>query len=118
MPKRLRIGLQLSSIDGGYKMEVFNAVNKYCEDADCDLIVFPGGARNSTPYLYQQTSIYRHINKNNLDSLIITSSKLFKQDEKFQEQEKSAEAVPVICVSEESKDMPCITSDFKNHTGN
>lgn len=94
-------------------MEVFNAVNKYCEDADCDLIVFPGGARNSTPYLYQQTSIYRHINKNNLDSLIITSSKLFKQDEKFQEQEKSAEAVPVICVSEESKDMPCITSDFK-----
>ena len=113
MGRRLRIGLQISSIDGGYKIEVFDAIKTYCEETNTDLIVFPGGSRNSGHFLYQQTSIYRHINKNNIDSLIVTSSSLLKQDQKFQEQEKSPQAVPVLCMSEDSKVMPCITSEFK-----
>lgn len=79
MAKRIRIGLQVSSIDSGYKMEVYNAITTYCAKSGYDVVLFPGGSKNSNVYAYQQTSIYSYINNKNIDALIIMSSQLLKQ---------------------------------------
>src|SRR5574344_1409521 len=113
MAKRIRIGLQVSSIDSGYKMEVYNAITTYCAKSGYDVVLFPGGSKNSNVYAYQQTSIYSYINNKNIDALIIMSSQLLTQSKTFQEENKKRTAVPILCVSEENLDVPCITADFK-----
>jgi len=105
MVKKVRIGLQISSIDTGYKMEVFDTIKEYCAKKEYDLVLFPGGSQNSSVYPYQQTSIYSHITKKNIDSLIIISSQYLKQNIKSN--------VPTLCICEETKEIPCVTADFK-----
>src|SRR5574344_181358 len=113
MGRRIRIGLQMSSVDSGYKMEVYNAITEYCAKKKYDLVVFPGGSKNSNVHAYQQTSIYSHITKKNVDALIITSSQLLNPGSGLVQQKTKKESVPIVCISEENSDVCCITADYK-----
>lgn len=73
MGGRKRIGLQISSIDSGLRTDIFEAIEESCKEKDMDLIVFPGGRGSSVGFEYLQTTIYHHLSKANIDSLIVSS---------------------------------------------
>ncbi len=113
---RQRIGLQLNTLISGYNTDIFNAIDGICRQKDYDLIVFQGGVEQGGPAPKQQQFVYKHINKNNIDGLVITSG-YYKAIEKAikSEREMLAESVPQISIAETKENEPYIYSEFENN---
>ena len=114
--ERKRIGLQLNSLISGYNIDIFNAMEAICRQKNYDLTVFQGGVEFGTPATRQQQFIYKHINKNNVDGLVITSGyyKAIESDIKS-EKEKLLETVPQIAIAETKEGEPYIYSEFEKN---
>lgn len=114
--ERKRIGLQLNSLISGYNIDIFNALEVICRQKNYDLTVFQGGVEFGTPATRQQQFIYKHVNKNNIDGLVITSGyyKAIESDIKS-EKEKLIETVPQIAIAETREGEPYIYSEFEKN---
>ncbi|MCR5763106.1 MAG: GGDEF domain-containing protein [Treponema sp.] len=113
---RKRIGLQLNSLISGYNIDIFNAMETVCRQKNYDLTVFQGGVEYGTPATRQQQFIYKHINRNNIDGLVITSGyyKAIEANVKS-EKEKLAPTVPQIAIAETKEGEPYIYSEFEQN---
>jgi hypothetical protein len=71
----MRIGLQIAKLEYGYGVKIWQSAMVYAKEIQADLIIFPGRNLN-TPhgFDYQYNSIFRFMNKENLDALILVST--------------------------------------------
>ncbi len=91
---RKRIGLQINSIDSGLHADIFNSIAKKCMKDNLNLIVFPGGTGEERSFQYQESAVYAHIDKKNIDSLIVTSEAFLRthlEDHLLEEVSKEVE---------------------------
>ena len=74
MKRRLRLGVQIDSIDSDYDKGLIEGMASYCRDRGLSLLVFAGRSFG-WPYgfEYQNTAIYQHINRHNIDVLVLAS---------------------------------------------
>ena len=117
MSKRLKIGLQIGSIDSGLKLEIFNRVSRICRERNHDFYLIPSDSDSSGTYTYQQESVFRHITKKNLDAVIVESSQfedikknLLKDYPISRDQE-----VPMVSILERSDEIPSIYADLDDY---
>jgi diguanylate cyclase (GGDEF)-like protein len=74
MPERLRIGFLINSLAAGYEQSLIAGAAGFCGENGLDLIVFTGQLFG-WPYDfgYQNTAIYEHIAKANVDALVVAT---------------------------------------------
>ncbi|MCH5291636.1 MAG: GGDEF domain-containing protein [Treponema sp.] len=100
--KRKRIGLQIGSLDNGLQTDIFTAVEKNCKNRNLDLLVFVGGDPDSADAHFLQATIYQHITKKNVDSLIVTSESFLRWEKEIQA--KNAKIVSDLEITSHSED--------------
>lgn len=111
---RRRIGLQINSLTSGYNIDIFNSIEDNCRQKDHDLIVFEGGIELGSPAARQQHFIYKHINKNNIDGLIIASGYYNAMENEIKtDKEKEIPIPPQIAIAETKEGEPYIYSEFE-----
>lgn len=74
MKRRLRLGVQIDSIDSDYDKGLIEGIASYCRDHHLSLMIFSGRSFG-WPYgfEYQGTAIYQHISRHNIDALVLAS---------------------------------------------
>lgn len=74
MKRRVRLGVQIDSIDSDYDKGLIEGMASYCRDRGLSLLVFAGRSFGwPYGYEYQNTAIYQHITRHNVDALVLAS---------------------------------------------
>lgn len=97
--KQLRLGLQINSLDRGYKTDVYEAIEKECIKKNADLLLFLGNS----------DFVYSQITEKNIDSLITLSHNYLDYSKKQIEHK-----IPTLTIQKEEKDTPFISVNFNN----
>lgn len=72
---RKRIGLQAARLEYGYGVRIWQAAMAFAEEADADLIVFPGRNLEAPHgFDYQYNRIFSLMNGENLDALVLITT--------------------------------------------
>ncbi|MBN2444823.1 MAG: GGDEF domain-containing protein, partial [Spirochaetales bacterium] len=111
---RPTIGLLIGRLEESYQARVWPGIADYAQEHDVNLILFVGKSpRSPYGYEYQYNSIYKIINKNFIDGLVVVSGIIGKflskkELEKFYRQFKS---IPVVSIALEVKGIPSVIVD-------
>ncbi len=112
--KRFTLGFQINELDSGYTSKILDGVNKFTQNNDCNLLVFPGRSLD-IPYDsdYQNNVIYEYISQNNVDALIMLSSILcnFVSMDELPKFHKRIKGIPIISIGIELEGIPSIVID-------
>lgn len=78
MGSRSAIGLQAIQLNSEYAADIYRGAIDACEEADADLVIFPGRVLDA-PYAfdYQHNILYDYVNPATVDAFVIISSSLF-----------------------------------------
>ncbi len=112
MGNRIRLGLQLSSVDSGFKTDISTAIEKVCLKENTDLLIFLGGDDSGESFNNQQSAIYSLISKNNVDSLIVTSE-MFANNRSLFFSAEGHKSVPELSITHTKCKDFCIESDYR-----
>ena len=112
MGNRIRLGLQLSSVDSGFKTDISTAIENVCLEENTDLLIFLGGDDSGESFNNQQSAIYSLISKNNVDSLIVTSE-MFANNRSLFFSAEGHKSVPELSITHTKCKDFCIESDYQ-----
>ena len=114
---RLLIGFAIDWVANPYHLSLINGTTNAAQHFDVNQIIYVGGTLHS-PIHHEEIHniIYRYINKNMLDGLIISAAcikRYVDKDEltRFLEQFKP---LPMVTITEKVKNIPCIQTDNNN----
>ncbi|MGN0587784.1 MAG: LacI family DNA-binding transcriptional regulator, partial [Oscillospiraceae bacterium] len=114
---RLTIGFMIHRLDNDYAKSLLNGASAAAEEADVNLVIFPGRSINSqlddtryTAYEYQNNVVYSYISKDALDALVISAGTVgsFISKAEFDEYISRYGDLPVLTTENKVGDRPCI----------
>lgn len=111
---RPTIGLLMGELDEGYQSRVWPGVTDYAQEHDVNLIIFVGKApRSPYGYEYQHNSIYKMVNKNFIDGLVVLSGILgmFLTPKELVQFYKQFKSIPIVSIALEIKGIPSVIVD-------
>lgn len=114
---RLTIGFMIHQLDNDYAKALLNGASAAAEDADVNLLIFPGRSINcqledkrNTMYEYQHNVIYSYISKDALDALVVSAGTIgtFISKEEFNEYIGQFGNLPILTTESKVGEHPCI----------
>ncbi len=118
MRNQIRIGLQINATDSDYAKGIIHGVEAWCRERQVALVIFSGRSFG-WPYgfAYQNSAIYSHIHRGNVDALVIVSGTQcnFISNEEFTEYLESLKPLPLVSLTIPIPGTPSIVLD--NDTG-
>lgn len=114
MKSRKTIGVLLNALYGSYEYMIWRNLSTISSQNNIDLITFPGGALQSTnSFEYQKNQIFKLVNSNYLDGIIVLSGTLSNYIPliKFEAFIKSFLPIPIVSIGMEIKGIPSVLID-------
>lgn len=114
---RLTVGFMIHRLDNDYAKSLLNGAAAAADEADVNLVIFPGRSINSqlddtryTAYEYQNNVVYSYISKDSLDALVISAGTVgsFISEAEFDEYISRYGDLPVLTTETKVGDRPCI----------
>lgn len=113
----MKIGLQIAKLEYGYGVKIWRSAMEYAKKNNIELTIFPGRNLDS-PYGfdYQYNRIFKYMNKDNLDALILVSTLVSNYVDKdtFIKFCSSFNDIPIISVGLDLPGIPSIIIDNKS----
>lgn len=113
----MRLGMQINAIDSDYAKGLILGASSWCASRGISFTVFSGRSfRSKSGYEYQNSAIYTHISKKNVDCLVFVAGTLCNhisraEIERFVD---SLGGLPLVTVSVPVGNSPCVTIDNTN----
>lgn len=114
---RLTIGFMIHQLDNDYAKALLKGAAAAAEEADVNLVIFPGRSFNSqlddprfTVYEYQNNAIYSYISKDALDALVVSAGTVgqFISETEFDEYLSRYGELPILTTENKIGERPCI----------
>ena len=121
--ERYTIGMFVSGIVDSFTTQLCRGVMRAAEEADLDVVVLPGKYLfrdlSGTPeyqFEYQYGTVFSHIQKNNVDGLIIAAGCIgcMTTEEKMRQFLKNYSDIPSVLVASRMDGYTCISYDNQN----
>lgn len=116
--EKMRLGLLVCDLDAEYTRDLEKGILEVCQKENIDCFIFPARERN-WPYGncgYQNFAIAKHINKNNLDAIIVASGTQnhYQTEEEFSSFIASFKNMVVISIGLELPNILSVVADDKD----
>ena len=110
MSRRLNFGLLIADINGSYQEQLINGAVSVSNEKNINLFVFVGGRLEpGMDYSKDKNVIFKHVNKDRIDGIIIATSNLeFHTTNKQMEDFFYSFNIPCISISIPVKNIPTI----------
>lgn len=108
------IGLLIGELDEGYQSRVWPGVADYAQEHNVNLILFVGKApRSPYGYDYQYNSIYKIVNKNFIDGLVVLSGTLtnYLSPKELTQFYKQFRSIPIVSIAFSIAGIPSVMVD-------
>ena len=112
--KRKTIGFFIDWIENPYQCSLYSGIKDRARERDINLLTFVGGAVESPrKHEYLRNTIYKVVNKDNIDGLIISSGSVsrFVNEEQFLDFIRTYSRIPVVSICQKVKDIHSILID-------